>query len=63
MLSPAAENGLVDRILIEMNLDSGIERQLRTVEQVISWARDAWHERIARFLTEADGRQDAAAGA
>jgi hypothetical protein len=56
MLSPAAENGLVDRMLIEMNLDLGIKRQLRTIEGVIGWARDRWHEKIARFLTEADSR-------
>jgi len=59
MFSPAAENGLVDRMLIEMNLDSEIERQLRTIEGTVGWARDRWHERIARFLTEADERSDA----
>lgn len=32
MLSPAADNGLVDRILIEMNLNARIERGLRTIE-------------------------------
>ena len=56
MLSPAAENGLVDRMLIEMNLDSRIESQLRTIEGVIDWARDRWHDRIARFLNEANER-------
>lgn len=63
MLSPAADNGLVDRMLIEMNLNSTIERQLRTVEEIVRWARDRWHERIARFLTEADERRDAASRA
>lgn len=60
MLSPAAENGLVDRMLIEMNLDSTIEGQLRTIEEIVRWARDRWHERIARFLTNADERREAA---
>ena len=43
-----------------MNLDSAIERQLRTVEEIVRWVRDRWHERIARFLTEADERRNAA---
>ena len=53
MLSPAAENGLIDRMLIEVKLDPNIERKLRTIERVVGWARERWHEKIARFLTSA----------
>ncbi len=63
MLGPIAENGLVDRMLIEIKLDHKIEKQLRTIEEIIGWARDRWHEIIASFLNEADERRDAAPGA
>lgn len=51
MLSPVADNGLVDRILIEMDLDSDIERKLRRIEHVIAWTRDRWHPKIAKALS------------
>jgi hypothetical protein len=54
MLSPAADNGLVDRILIEMNLNPGIETGLRTIERVVYWERNKWHSKIANFLTQGD---------
>ena len=54
MLSPAADNGLVDRILIEMDLDSAIEQKLRTVERVVNWTRDRWHDKISAFLDVRD---------
>ncbi len=54
MLGPAADNGLVDRILIELNLDSTIEPKLRRVEEVIRWSRDRWHAKIADYLNERD---------
>jgi eukaryotic-like serine/threonine-protein kinase len=54
MLGPTANDGLIDRILIEMNLDSRIERGLRMIEDIISWRRKSWHSKIAAFLTEED---------
>jgi hypothetical protein len=58
MLGPAADNGLVDRILIEMDLDSAIEGKLRRVEHVINWTRDRWHVKIAAFLNARDTRRE-----
>jgi eukaryotic-like serine/threonine-protein kinase len=37
MLSPAADNGLVDRILIEIELEPSIEAGLRRIEDIVSW--------------------------
>jgi hypothetical protein len=54
MLGQAADNGLVDRILIELNLDSEIESKLRRVENIINWPRDRWHKKIADYLNERD---------
>jgi hypothetical protein len=54
MLSPTAESGIVDRILIEMALDPNIESELRTIEEIVSWARDRWHKKIGDMLTERD---------
>lgn len=54
MLGTAADNGLVDRLIIEMGLDSKIEFRLRRIEAVINWPRTHWHERIARFLNSSD---------
>jgi eukaryotic-like serine/threonine-protein kinase len=54
MLGPAADNGLVDRILIEISLDGNIASQLRRVERIIHWPREHWHERIATYLKESD---------
>lgn len=54
MLSPAADNGLVDRILIEMGLDTEIERRLRRIEGAIHWTRDRWHAKVGAFLGERD---------
>jgi eukaryotic-like serine/threonine-protein kinase len=55
MLAPAAENGLVDRILIEIGLDRGIEERLRRIEEIVSWSRDRWHPKLATLLSERDG--------
>jgi eukaryotic-like serine/threonine-protein kinase len=55
MLGPAADNGLVDRILIEMNLNPEIEGQLRRIERIVKWNRNKWHSKIASFLTEHEG--------
>ncbi len=54
MLGPTADNGLVDRILIEMKLDHRIERKLRRIELIVRWARNKWHEKVADFLTLRD---------
>ncbi|MGE0132421.1 MAG: protein kinase [Blastocatellales bacterium] len=54
MLGPAADNGLVDRILIEMNLNPRIEMGLRRIEDVVRWARNKWHSKVADFLTNRD---------
>jgi hypothetical protein len=54
MLGTAADNGLVDRIIIEMGLDSKIEYRLRRIEEIIHWPRSNWHERIVRFLNLKD---------
>jgi hypothetical protein len=54
MLGPTSNDGLIDRILIEMNLDSRIESGLRRIENIINWGRQNWHSKIAAFLTEDD---------
>ncbi len=54
MLGQAADNGLVDRILIELDLDSSIEPKLRRIEEVVHWARDRWHAKIAGYLNGHD---------
>jgi hypothetical protein len=55
MLSSTADNGLVDRILIEIGLNPNIGEELRTIERLIAWRRSDWHERIAQFLNTQDG--------
>jgi hypothetical protein len=59
MLGQAADNGLVDRILIELNLDSRIEPKLRRIEEIVYWSRDRWHAKIANYL---DGKDKDAVG-
>jgi len=54
MLGPAADNGLVDRMVIEMNLDSQIAGGLRKIERTVRWRRDAWHEKITVFLNASE---------
>jgi hypothetical protein len=39
MLGTAADNGLVDRLLIEIGLDPRIESRLRSIEDIINWPR------------------------
>jgi hypothetical protein len=51
MLDAEADGGLVDRILIEADLDSRVEGKLRRIEEVIGWPRDRWHSRLAEFLS------------
>jgi eukaryotic-like serine/threonine-protein kinase len=55
MLSPAADNGLVDRIMIEIGLEPRMEGGLRRIEDVVHWARDRWHPKLAALLNERDG--------
>lgn len=52
MLGTAADNGLVDRLIIEMGLDADIQYKLRRIETIIHWHRSHWHERIAKRLSE-----------
>jgi serine/threonine protein kinase len=54
MLGQAADNGLVDRMLIEANLNPEIELRLRMVENIIHWSRDKWHPKIAAYLSDRD---------
>jgi eukaryotic-like serine/threonine-protein kinase len=58
MLGQAADNGLVDRILIELNLDSRIEPKLRRVEEIVHWSRDRWHAKIADYLNGQDTTEE-----
>ena len=60
MLGQAADNGLVNRILIELNLDSRIEPKLLHIEHLVHWSRDRWHAKIAAYLNEHDGAAEPA---
>jgi hypothetical protein len=55
MLSPAADNGLVDRMLIEMELDARVAHGLLRIEGVVFWPRDRWHPKLAEYLTTRHG--------
>ena len=55
MLGQTADNGLVDRTLIELGLDSDIEPKLRRIEHIVSWSRDRWHPKIAEYLNKHEG--------
>jgi len=50
MLGQAADNGLVDRMLIELDLDPSIKSKLLRIEEVVNWKRDRWHAKIADCL-------------
>lgn len=50
MLGQSADDGLVDRILIEAGLEPSIGRNLRRIEKIIHWPRSRWHERIGSRL-------------
>ncbi len=52
MPSAVTEDGLVDRLLIEMSLDKHIAGRLRYIESEIKHPRRNWHERIADRLSE-----------
>jgi hypothetical protein len=54
MLGATADDGLIDRILIEIRLDPKLELQLRRIERTIHWFRQNWHERIAAYLNGRD---------
>lgn len=56
MLGPTADDGLVERILIEAQLDHRIEYGLRRIERIISWPRAHWHERVGRHLNAQDSQ-------
>jgi len=54
MLGGTAENGLVERILIEAGIDTLIEGKFRRIEQAIHWPRSNWHEKLRDFLNDKD---------
>jgi eukaryotic-like serine/threonine-protein kinase len=58
MLGQAADNGLVDRMLIELDLDSSIEASLRRIEDIVHWARDRWHVKIKAHLDKHDNIEE-----
>lgn len=51
MLSPTSDEGLIDRIIIEMNLNDEIIKELLQIERIIHWPRHRWHEKLGRFIT------------
>lgn len=57
MLGQTADNGLVDRTLIELGLDSDIEPKLRRIEYIVNWSRDRWHPKIAEYLSKHDSEE------
>ena len=54
MLGQTADNGLVDRTLIELGLDSEIQPKLRRIEHIVNWSRDRWHPKIGAYLNQHD---------
>ena len=50
MLGTAADDGLVDRIIIEITLDTSLASNLKKIETRIHWSRKNWHEKIADYL-------------
>jgi len=54
MLGPNVDGGLIDRILIEMELDPRLEEKILTIEQVIHVGRDRWHPKVSAFLSQRD---------
>lgn len=57
MLGPEADEALIDRLLIEIELDPGIVSKLRRIETTVSWPRDRWHPRLAALLSRRDVSQ------
>lgn len=57
MLGPTADEGLVDRILIEAKLENSIGYDLRRIEKTISWPRAHWHERVGQYLNLQDAQR------
>jgi len=56
MLSPTADTGLIDRLLIEINLLPEVAHQLRRMERRINWRRDGWHEKLGSHLTATESK-------
>lgn len=52
MLGVSADDGLIDRFLIEMQLDESLRGKLLTIEERIRWSRGNWHEKIVGFLNQ-----------
>jgi eukaryotic-like serine/threonine-protein kinase len=55
MLGQTADNGLVDRILIEFDLNPRVHRKLLVIEEVVHWKRDRWHPKVAEYLGKREG--------
>jgi eukaryotic-like serine/threonine-protein kinase len=51
MLGQTAESGLIDRILIEIDLKPSIASRITTIEEVIYWPRENWHPTLSEYLT------------
>jgi serine/threonine protein kinase len=58
MLDTDADGGLVDRILIEADLNPKLVWKIRRVEEIIGWSRDRWHPKIAEFLSKGSGASE-----
>jgi len=54
MLDADAPRGLADRLLIEASLDSEIFDKLLTIERIIHWPRNQWHQAIVIALNGYD---------
>lgn len=50
MLGQTAENGLIDRILIEFSLEPSFVRKLLGIEEAVYWRRERWHPKVASHL-------------
>jgi len=54
MLGAAADNGLIDRILIEIGLEPLIVSHLKRIERTVQWQRGMWNEKLAADLNARD---------
>jgi hypothetical protein len=48
------DNGLVDRLFIEMRLTRCLAQKLRAIETVTGWRRESWHPKIGEHLDQLD---------
>ena len=54
MIGQNADNDLVDRMLIEIEIDPAIENKIRAIKHVISVTRNRWHSKLGAFLDSRD---------